>query len=288
VADGDPDLPDSVRRLLGAPLHPGGPVRADGSVGVAVRVVTGWPEDDDPTLLPASSLSAWMRPPDPGGPPPLALHGELKELLGLPSAVIVGYELELRRPVVAGEPIAHHQRLRRVGPPERTRLGTGRRWEIEVAYTDGVGRPVGRECYRAVGYAPGPAADGSAPVGAASRRPPEEGVPPVVVEVDVTEGLVRASSAAFRDWAPVHHDRASARAAGLPGLIMSTPSLAGWAERAVCEAGPVLGVELRMRAPVVAGDRLLLHLARGSVERERIVSMRVDGRERAVARVTIG
>jgi acyl dehydratase len=285
VSAADPALPAAVGALIGVPVHRRGGVEVDGSVGDDVRALTGWPRDADRTGLPAATLSVWMRPATPEGAPPLALHHEVKDLLGLPRAVIARYGLELRRPVMAGELIAQTQRLTAVGPPERTRLGLGRRWEIEVHHTDDLGEPLGRERYVAVGYDPATAGESSgAP---AAPRDPLPAAPPDF-ELDVTEDLIRSSSTACRDWAPVHHDPGAARRAGLPGLIMSTPALACWCERAV--AGPaavVVGIDLQMRRPVVARERLGAHVAGGPSDRDRVVSLQVDGVPRVVARMAL-
>jgi acyl dehydratase len=96
--------------------------------------------------------------------------------------------------------------------------------------------------------------------------------------VRLAEHDIRAFAASVDDWNPLHHDVASAQAAGYPGLIASgtqvgsllmaltathftRPDLDGRAR-----AGLGLGFELRFRAPVIADEDIELHWTVTAVE----------------------
>lgn len=71
-------------------------------------------------------------------------------------------------------------------------------------------------------------------------------------------------AAASRDWQPLHHDVDWVRdRAGLPDVILNTPSQAGWIARFLAaRLGPSsrLGaLRLRMRRPIMPGSRLGFH-----------------------------
>jgi acyl dehydratase len=117
---------------------------------VAERVTGG------PTA-PPTMLSVWMRghdwSPDPAGSvPPLQIHFDLKEELGLPEAVISGYSLTLHDPVRVGDVLRVRQVLRSVSEVKKTRLGRGRFWVIDVEYLRPGGTLAGVETYTALGY----------------------------------------------------------------------------------------------------------------------------------------
>jgi acyl dehydratase len=78
-------------------------------------------------------------------------------------------------------------------------------------------------------------------------------------------GLVRSASrldlvryaAASGDWNPIHWDHASARAAGLGGIVVHGLLMAAWVAQAVGRCGPsdapVASLSLRFRRPLAAG-----------------------------------
>lgn len=159
------DLPPTVTDLVGRPRHETiatEPVDVDEAAAVLDAVGDANPLHRDPTVaaavaggpvLPASTLSSWMRPRAPHhDTPPLALHFEVKAALDLPEAIMTGFEVELHAPVRPGDTIRHHQVLRSVGAPTTTRLGSGRSWVIEVEYRNQQADLVGIERYTAFGF----------------------------------------------------------------------------------------------------------------------------------------
>lgn len=159
------DVPPAVAELIGRACHEAvasEPVTVAEAETVLDAVADANPRHRDPSVaaaltggpvLPASTLSSWMRPRQPSdADPPLALHVEVKERLGLPEAIMTGLELELHEPVRPGDTIRHHQVLRSVGDPTTNRLGTGRSWTIEVVYHNQRDELVGIERYTAFGF----------------------------------------------------------------------------------------------------------------------------------------
>src|SRR4051812_34893933 len=97
-----------------------------------------WPDRTPDWVAPPAMVTSFIRPlewrPDrPDGPPHRGsgLHDRLKAELGYPLGIAAGYELELHGLLGAGDEVASVERIASVGEPETTRLGPGRRWEIE-------------------------------------------------------------------------------------------------------------------------------------------------------------
>ncbi|HQR02769.1 MAG: acyl dehydratase [Proteobacteria bacterium] len=86
------------------------------------------------------------------------------------------------------------------------------------------------------------------------------------LSVAVTARMVIGAAFAARDLAPQHHDHRHALAAGLPDVIMNTPTLQGLLSRYATDTlGPsarVRRLRCRMKAPVCPGDALII---RGTV-----------------------
>ena len=155
-------LPEPVRALLGRRVHETGNVVAveTGPIRTYAAAVQDanpryWSETDP--IAPPAMVSAWFQPHpwEPGSAEPavpLALHFEVKALLGYPAAVMTGCALTFFAPVRPGDSLTSAQRLVAVGEERATRLGTGRSWEIDVEYTSELGAPVASERWTAFGY----------------------------------------------------------------------------------------------------------------------------------------
>lgn len=106
---------------------------------------------------PPTMLSVWFRPHywAPGRTRealPLQVHFDLKELFGLPEAVMTDNTMVFYEPVRPGDRLRTHQVLRSVSEEKTTKLGTGRFWEIDVIYNNQRGELVGIESYTGFGY----------------------------------------------------------------------------------------------------------------------------------------
>jgi acyl dehydratase len=163
------DLPREVRDLLGriqyetrgefpvergyiwtscSSVENGNPLFWDDDVA---EQITGGP------IAPPSMLSVWFRPhhwaPDRVEQAlPLQAHFDLKEIFGLPEAVMTDNTLVFHEPVRPGDVLSTRQILRSVSPEKTTKLGTGRFWVIDVEYLNQRGDLVGVESYTGFGY----------------------------------------------------------------------------------------------------------------------------------------
>lgn len=108
-------------------------------------------------IAPPSMLSVWMRPHHwtPGATTertPLKTHFDLKELCGLPEAIVTGIETVFGEPVRMGDVLTMRQVVRSVSPLKQTNLGIGRFWSIDVETVNQRGEWVGTESYTCLGY----------------------------------------------------------------------------------------------------------------------------------------
>lgn len=156
----DTTLPEAVRALLGKPCH--ARLSDIAANPVSVRALLAAVGDPSPRGWHAESgeappwmLSTWSRPElwSPAeAPPALALHHELKALLGYPVAVVSAIESVFHAPVPIGVRVLSEQRLLSVSAEKSTRLGTGRFWRIEVRYTLPEAVLAGVETFECFGY----------------------------------------------------------------------------------------------------------------------------------------
>ena len=108
-------------------------------------------------IAPPTMLSVWFRPHHwipgrTGEQVPLKVHFDMKELLGLPEAIISDNTIVFHEPVRVGDEITSLQRLRSISEPKTTKLGTGRFWVIDVEYRNQSGDLVAVESYTGFGY----------------------------------------------------------------------------------------------------------------------------------------
>lgn len=116
-------------------------------------------------IAPPSMISVWFRPHHwaPGRTEqalPLQVHFDLKELFGLPEAVMTDNTIVFHEPVRVGDRLRTHQVLRSVSEEKTTKLGTGRFWVIDVVYRNQRDELVGVESYTGFGYVRGGGAAG--------------------------------------------------------------------------------------------------------------------------------
>jgi acyl dehydratase len=118
-------------------------------------------------IAPPTMVSVWFRPHHwaPGRAVqalPLQVHFDLKELFGLPEAVMTDNTIEFHTPVHMGDRLRTHQVLRSVSDVKTTKLGTGRFWVIDVVYENQDGDLVAIESYTGFGYRRGAGDEGDA------------------------------------------------------------------------------------------------------------------------------
>lgn len=164
-----PELPEHVRAWIGQTLYedegefeiePGYIFTSCASVENGNPLF--WDPDvarsiTDGVVAPPTMLSVWLRPHHwaPGRSAerlPLELHFRLKKELELPEAIIAGNELSFGEPVRPGDRLRARQTLQSIGEPRTNRLGTGRRWVIDVEYVNQRDEWVGTDTYDCFGY----------------------------------------------------------------------------------------------------------------------------------------
>ncbi|MBV6424027.1 MAG: hypothetical protein NAOJABEB_01837 [Steroidobacteraceae bacterium] len=163
------DLPPAVQALIGVPQYEERsefPIEIGYVYNTCAATANGnalfWDEAvarelTGGRIAPPTMLSVWMRPHywAPGAPgerKALMAHFDLKELCGLPEAVVVSNEASFGEPVRMGDVLTATQIVRSVGPLKQTKLGTGRFWVIDVETRNQRGEWVGTETYNFLGY----------------------------------------------------------------------------------------------------------------------------------------
>ena len=268
-------------------------VTREPSQPVSQLTVDGWtaifgsrfPTDDVGVVhsIMATTFSRAPLPPAPGesAATGVVLHDQLKQLLDLPVAIAIGYELELLGSLHLGDQLVSVERIAEVGPERSTRFGPGRDWIIEVATSALDGSAVCIEQFRMMGYRPGERSGGSTAVRAE---------PPVfewTEEVSIDADLIIGWASAHRVWAAAHHDSEVARDVGLPDIILDTSSQVSLVAGAAHHHRPdqtLQRVQLEMKRPILPGATVLV----GGVESgaTSTVSAMVDGREASRAIIT--
>jgi len=114
-------------------------------------------EITDGFIAPPSMISVWFRPhywtpyrSEEGKP--LQCHFDLKDALGLPEAVMTDNTIVFGVPVRVGDRLKTWQVIRSVSELKKTKLGTGRFWDLEIVYENQKGEHVGTESYTGYGY----------------------------------------------------------------------------------------------------------------------------------------
>jgi hypothetical protein len=294
----------SLDRLLGERVERQGEVAVSSgdvlrwSEAHRVRAPRHWPGLTADWVAPPAMVTSFLRPmewrPDREGRPGdrgSTLHEELKAALGLPLGIAAGYDLELHGLLRDGDRVAAVERIASVGEPETSRLGPGRRWVIENEIRRvgaAAGELVAIERFHMLGYDPEALSDPeeaeSARPGGSVRDPRGDVVnhgaegagpegPDRVEELDVTAlGIVMGASA-NRVWTPAHVDRDAANAAGIADVFLDTSTqlglLSGVAERAVGPDARPGRLSLRMRRPILPGQRLRMEAAVTAVDADR-------------------
>lgn len=169
TADVVDELPDEVTSKIGVSQYPE-TATFDVEYSYAYNTLAAtqnanplyWDDDvatelTDGRIMPPTTLSLWMRPHfwEPGADGEqvaLKIHFDMKELFGLPEAVMTDNTIIFHTPVRPGDRIGNSQILRSVSGPKTTKLGTGRFWVIDVEFRNQRDEVVGVETYTGFGY----------------------------------------------------------------------------------------------------------------------------------------
>lgn len=82
------------------------------------------------------------------------------------------------------------------------------------------------------------------------------------LHVSMTAQKIISAAAATRDWQPIHHDHEAAIKAGLRGIILNSPSQAGWISKYITDwAGPGARIQrmaFKMKDSICPGDDMVI------------------------------
>ncbi|HQQ74497.1 MAG TPA: MaoC/PaaZ C-terminal domain-containing protein [Pseudomonadales bacterium] len=82
------------------------------------------------------------------------------------------------------------------------------------------------------------------------------------LQVKMTAQKIISAAAATRDWQPIHHDHAIAIKSGLRGIILNTPSQAGWISKYITDwAGPQAQIKrlaFKMKDSICPDDEMTI------------------------------
>ncbi|WP_305883839.1 OB-fold domain-containing protein [Actinoallomurus soli] len=151
-------------------------------------------------------------------------------------------------------------------PPDRVRIGM----PVELVFQK-IDDDLTLPQWRPSGSAPQP---GTREPAAPEARDAEAAAGPAALSIELTPTFVIATALATRDFTPVHHDTALARAQGSKDIFLNILTTMGLVQRYVLEhlPGAVLeGISVRLGVPAYAGDTLTLT---GRVVDDRTVEVR--------------
>ena len=194
----------------------------------------------------------------------IELHDSLKERFGFDRGIVRSYrttygEVDPRAPLPAD---LVEERLVELGDETTNTVGTGRPWVIDVERRASDGALVSIERWSMFGY-PSNSARAEREPNASRQQRATSNEPTSTVAIDellITEEFVRSNATANAVTVAVHHDSVAARAAGARDIFLDTATqVALFRTRAQALLGNnrrLSSVELRMRAPICAGDTL--------------------------------
>jgi hypothetical protein len=188
----------------------------------------------------------------------IELHDALKERFGFDRGIVRSYRLTFGEVAVATpqpEDVVT-ETLVEVDEETTTTVGTGRSWLIDVERRRRAGALVSVERWSMFGYASGSPRAERERSGTTTASVPDPAE--VFGSFEVTTEFVRASATANGVDVAVHHDVGAARAAGARDIFLDTKTqVALFSTRAselIDDNHRMISVELRMRAPICAGD----------------------------------
>lgn len=216
-----------------------------------------------------------------GDPENAPLHAEVRRAFadaGFGAVVATDYEQEYLADLRPGDIVHEAVRIADISPLKRTNLGDGHFVTIEFRFATAAGMDVGLLRVRTLYFDPGTASPRTARPTSPVQSPVSAPCPPATVPVTVT--LVVAGSIASNDFEAVHHDPAAARASGLDDIILSIITTAGL----VFGYGLDLAepswkpsrLKLRLGAPGMPGDSLVLHGVWADADEERTLNITGD------------
>lgn len=164
------------------------------------------------------------------------------------------------RPAKLGERLSATMRFGGVAGPKKTAMGEGYFVTWHESWYSGDER-VAEMLFRVLKFRPAqpspePPADASRPAPPSAPVPSSDWPP---LELPLTPTFVISTAIATRDFTPVHHDVALARAQGSQDIFLNILTTMGLVQRYVLENDPgatLAAIKVRLGAPAYAGDTL--------------------------------
>jgi hypothetical protein len=215
----------------------------------------------------------------------IEVHDALKKRFGFDRGIVRSYRLTYGEVAVAapqpGDVVT--ETLVELQEETTTTVGTGRSWVIDVERRRSAGPLISVERWSMFGYSTGSPRAERERSGTTTTSAPDPAE--VFGSFNVTPEFVRTSATANGVDVAVHHDVASAQAAGARDIFLDTKTQAALfstrASELTDDSHRMISVELRMRAPICAGDTVGF-VSDGAVTRHEDERDRLELRLRAV------
>ena len=112
------------------------------------------------------------------------------------------------------------------------------------------------------------------------------------LRVMMTAQKIISAAAATRDWQPIHHDHEAAQKAGLRGVILNSPSQAGWISKYITDwagsGATIKRMSFKMKDSICPGDEMALNGEVSAVDSQLVtvaVTISVGGKQKTTAEV---
>ncbi|MFV2175742.1 hypothetical protein ACFHW2_34865 [Actinomadura sp. LOL_016] len=238
-----------------------------------------WDDVAPPAMIQVWSMPGLAEPAERG------VADEVLRLLedtGHTGVVATNCEQTYDRYVKVGEHLRSTMRFGGVAGPKTTAMGEGYFVTWHQSWYDGNGERVAEMLFRVLKFRPRESAGAAA--GGEGPPPARAGEPADGLTIDLTPTFVISTAIATRDFTPVHHDTALARAQGSRDIFVNILTTMGLVQRRALDAVPgaeLAGIDVRLGAPAYAGDALVL-----TAERVDDRTLRVRGRVGSADHVT--
>ena len=96
------------------------------------------------------------------------------------------------------------------------------------------------------------------------------------LHITLSAQKIISAAAATRDWQPIHHDHEAATKAGLRGIILNSPSQAGWITKYITAwagtAADIRNMSFRMKDSFCPGDAMIVRGEITAKDQQRITA----------------
>ncbi|WP_167370641.1 MaoC/PaaZ C-terminal domain-containing protein [Pandoraea vervacti] len=256
-----------------------GPIVAWDEVNTAMvrqwREVFGYPASRDEDV-PLAMLQVWTMPGYGGVHAPGSSDTDAWDVLnilanhGFTKAVGIRSQQRFYRRPCIGDRLRYSSHVGTISALKRTALGDGHFVTVHYQFTDQRARPAGTMEFTMLVACPRASNGHSDAMASATNMPDIRGgasddnvskdYPTLHLPVSTTS--IVASAIATRDFHPIHHDQAYARASGSPDIFLNILSVTAYVERfglLVCPPmSTIAAIDVKLALPIFPGDELVL------------------------------